>query len=204
MHASKRCAAARRSRGETLPQALEQDTAALESRSAGRSRADLRACVAVRLRHDDDRPRARCVAQQGKPDMPFLTRDGARLWWRSDGDAAKPALLLANSLGTDLTLWDPILPQLLERFHVLRYDMRGHGASDATPGQYTIEALARDALAVADARRRVEVQLCGHLHWRDGRTMARCECRRAPRQARAVEHRRRSFRPISGPRASMR
>ncbi len=83
--------------------------------------------------------------------MPFLTRDDARLWWRSDGDATKPALLLANSLGTDLTLWDPILPQLVERFHVIRYDMRGHGASDATPGEYTIEALGRDALAVADA-----------------------------------------------------
>ena len=83
--------------------------------------------------------------------MPFLTRDGARLWWRSDGDVTKPALLLANSLGTDLTLWDPILPQLIERFHVIRYDMRGHGASDATPGDYTIEMLGRDAVAVADA-----------------------------------------------------
>ena len=83
--------------------------------------------------------------------MPFLTRDGARLWWRSDGDAAKPALLLGNSLGTDMTLWDPILPQLVERFHVIRFDMRGHGASDAPPGDYTIEALGRDALAVADA-----------------------------------------------------
>ena len=83
--------------------------------------------------------------------MPFLLRDGARLWWRSDGDETKPALLLANSLGTDLTLWDPILPQLIERFRVVRYDMRGHGASDATAGDYTIELLARDALAVAEA-----------------------------------------------------
>jgi 3-oxoadipate enol-lactonase/4-carboxymuconolactone decarboxylase len=83
--------------------------------------------------------------------MPFLTRDGARLWWRSDGDAAKPALLLGNSLGTDMTLWDPVLPQLIERFQVIRFDMRGHGASDAPPGDYTIEALGRDALAVADA-----------------------------------------------------
>lgn len=83
--------------------------------------------------------------------MPFLTRDDARLWWRSDGDATKPALLLANSLGTDLALWDPILPQLVERFQVIRHDLRGHGASDATPGDYTIELLGRDALAVADA-----------------------------------------------------
>ncbi|HVE49403.1 MAG TPA: 3-oxoadipate enol-lactonase [Casimicrobiaceae bacterium] len=83
--------------------------------------------------------------------MPFLTRDGARLWWRSDGDSAKPVLVVGNSLGTDTTLWDPVLPQLVERFRVIRFDMRGHGASDATPGDYTIEMLARDGLAVADA-----------------------------------------------------
>lgn len=83
--------------------------------------------------------------------MPFVNRDGVRLWWRSDGDPAKPKLLLGNSLGTDLALWDPILPQLIGRFHVIRHDMRGHGASDAPSGDYTIERLARDALAIADA-----------------------------------------------------
>ena len=83
--------------------------------------------------------------------MPFIDRDGARLWWRSDGDSAKPALLLGNSLGTDTTLWDPVLDRLLAHFRVLRFDMRGHGASSATSGEYTIELLARDALAVADA-----------------------------------------------------
>ena len=83
--------------------------------------------------------------------MPFVNRDGVRVWWRSDGDPGKPALLLGNSLGTDHALWDPILPQLIERFHVIRHDMRGHGASDAPLGDYSIEILARDALAVADA-----------------------------------------------------
>ena len=85
--------------------------------------------------------------------MPFIDRDGTRLWWRSDGDTQRPALLLANSLGTDTALWDPVLAQLIERFHVIRYDMRGHGASEASKGEYTIELLARDALAVADAAR---------------------------------------------------
>lgn len=83
--------------------------------------------------------------------MPFLQRDGVRLWWRSDGDPKRPVLLLANSLGTDTALWDPVMPQLIARFRVIRYDMRGHGASDASPGEYTIELLSRDALAVADA-----------------------------------------------------
>lgn len=85
--------------------------------------------------------------------MPFVLRDGARIHWRTDGAPEAPALLLANSLGTDLSLWDPVIPQLARRFHVIRFDKRGHGASDVPPGmaEWSLEALARDALAVADA-----------------------------------------------------
>ena len=85
--------------------------------------------------------------------MPFVLRDGARIHWRTDGAPGAPALLLANSLGTDLSLWDPVIPQLARHFHVIRFDKRGHGASEVPPGmsEWTIEALARDALAVADA-----------------------------------------------------
>jgi 3-oxoadipate enol-lactonase/4-carboxymuconolactone decarboxylase len=83
--------------------------------------------------------------------MPFVIRDGARLYWRSDGDPVRPALLLGNSLGTDLALWDPVMPALARHFRVIRFDKRGHGASEAPPGEYTIETLGRDALAVADA-----------------------------------------------------
>jgi len=83
--------------------------------------------------------------------MPFVTRDGAKLYWRSDGDPARSALLVAHSLGADHALWDPVMPALMRHFRVLRFDMRGHGGSDVTPGEYTIEMLARDALAVADA-----------------------------------------------------
>jgi 3-oxoadipate enol-lactonase/4-carboxymuconolactone decarboxylase len=83
--------------------------------------------------------------------MPFIIRDGARIYWRSDGDPARPALLLGNSLGTELALWDPVLPALRRHFRVLRFDKPGHGASEALPGDYTIEVLGRDALAVADA-----------------------------------------------------
>jgi 3-oxoadipate enol-lactonase/4-carboxymuconolactone decarboxylase len=67
--------------------------------------------------------------------------------WRS----GSPALLLGNSLGSELALWDPVLPALRRHFRVLRFDKRGHGASEAPSGDYTIEALAGDALAVADA-----------------------------------------------------
>ena len=83
--------------------------------------------------------------------MPFVNIDGVRLYWRADGRGDRPALLLGNSLGTDHALWDAVMPTLMERFRVIRYDMRGHGASDAPAGDYSIERLGRDALAVADA-----------------------------------------------------
>ena len=70
--------------------------------------------------------------------MPFVIRDGARLYWRSDGDPASPPLLLGNSLGTEHALWAPVIPALQRRFRVLRFDWRGHGASEAPPGEYTL------------------------------------------------------------------
>jgi len=83
--------------------------------------------------------------------VPFVVRDGARLYWRSDGDPARPALLLGNSIGTDHALWAPVMPALQRHFRVLRFDARGHGGSEAPPGEYTMAMLAEDALAVADA-----------------------------------------------------
>jgi 3-oxoadipate enol-lactonase/4-carboxymuconolactone decarboxylase len=83
--------------------------------------------------------------------VPFVIRDGARLYWRSDGDPALPPLLLGSSLGTEHALWAPALPALTRHFRVLSFDWRGHGASEAPDGDYTVAILAQDALAVADA-----------------------------------------------------
>ena len=83
--------------------------------------------------------------------MPFVIRDGARLYWRSDGDPSHPALLLGNSIGTEHALWAPVVPALQRHFRVLRFDLRGHGASESPPGDYTMAMLGEDALAVADA-----------------------------------------------------
>ncbi|MBC7803350.1 MAG: 3-oxoadipate enol-lactonase [Candidatus Parcubacteria bacterium] len=84
--------------------------------------------------------------------MPFIQTEGARLYWRCDGSDDRPALLLGNSIGTDHCLWDPVMPELTRSFRVLRFDMRGHGASEASSApEYALDRLARDALAVADA-----------------------------------------------------
>src|SRR4051812_6631342 len=59
--------------------------------------------------------------------------------------------MFSHSLGVDHGQWDPQVADLLDHFQILRYDIRGHGASDAPGGDYSIEQLGRDALAVADA-----------------------------------------------------
>lgn len=83
--------------------------------------------------------------------MPFATRDGTRLYWKLDGAADRPPLMLLNAIGTDMSLWERALPQLLSTFRVLRMDTRGHGASDASGGDYSLKMLAEDAMAVMDA-----------------------------------------------------
>jgi 3-oxoadipate enol-lactonase/4-carboxymuconolactone decarboxylase len=83
--------------------------------------------------------------------MPFATRDGVRLYWKLDGAADKPPLVLLNSIGTDMALWDAAVPHLLPAFRLLRVDTRGHGASDAPILDYDMGMLADDVVAVMDA-----------------------------------------------------
>jgi 3-oxoadipate enol-lactonase len=91
--------------------------------------------------------------------MPFV--DAAGIHYQSDGASAAPALVLSHSLGMDLAMWDPQLPTLARRHRVIRFDTRGHGASTVTPGPYTIEGLARDALALLDALGIARASFCG-------------------------------------------
>lgn len=83
--------------------------------------------------------------------MPFLDTQDARLYWKRDGRDTAPALVLLNSIGTDMDLWDAVLPHLRGDFALLRIDTRGHGASTAKPGDFSMAMLASDVLAVADA-----------------------------------------------------
>lgn len=80
--------------------------------------------------------------------MPF-TPTG--IYWKRDGVEDAPALMLLNSIGTDMDLWAPLLPLLRERFALLRIDTRGHGASATQGGDVSLQMLADDALAAADA-----------------------------------------------------
>lgn len=66
----------------------------------------------------------------------------------ASGKVDGPAIVLSNSLGSDLRMWEPQLPALEERFHVIRYDTRGHGQSPVPDGPYTLDDLSDDLLAL--------------------------------------------------------
>jgi 3-oxoadipate enol-lactonase len=68
-----------------------------------------------------------------------------------EGPEGAPVLILSNSLGSNLHMWDPQMPELSRHFRVIRYDSRGHGKSAAPEGPYSLEQLGRDALAILDA-----------------------------------------------------
>jgi 3-oxoadipate enol-lactonase / 4-carboxymuconolactone decarboxylase len=73
----------------------------------------------------------------------------------------KPVLVLSHSIGTDHATWAPQVPDLLSHFQVLRYDTRGHGASEVTRGEYSIELLGRDVLGLADSLGIRKFTFCG-------------------------------------------
>jgi len=77
--------------------------------------------------------------------------EGLRLHVREDGVPDGAPVVFSNSLGTDLRLWDQILPLLPDGLRIIRYDKRGHGLSDCPRGPYSMGALVRDAEALLDA-----------------------------------------------------
>ncbi len=91
----------------------------------------------------------------------ITTDDGVGLHVEIAGKADGPALLLSNSLGTRLEMWDSQMAALTPHYRVIRYDSRGHGRSDAPKGDYTIERLGRDALAVLDSAGVAKTHFCG-------------------------------------------
>jgi 3-oxoadipate enol-lactonase len=93
--------------------------------------------------------------------MPEIQANGITIHYELSGPNDAPVVLLSNSLGTRLEMWDPQVQALTQRYRVLRYDSRGHGRSSAPPGPYSIEMLAEDALGLIDALGVGRVHFCG-------------------------------------------
>jgi 3-oxoadipate enol-lactonase len=93
--------------------------------------------------------------------MPAVQLADGSLNYQLEGPAGAPVLVLSNSLGTNLHMWDTQIPAFTRHFQVLRYDTRGHGQSLVTPGIYSIERNARDVLALLDALNVDKAYFCG-------------------------------------------
>jgi 3-oxoadipate enol-lactonase len=93
--------------------------------------------------------------------MPDAQLRDVRLHYEWDGPPDAPALVLSNSLGTTLEMWDPQMPALTHRFRVLRYDTRGHGRSSVPAGPYSVARLAQDVLDLLDHLHVRRAHFCG-------------------------------------------
>jgi 3-oxoadipate enol-lactonase len=93
--------------------------------------------------------------------MQIPSFDGCSIHVQIEGPDDGPALVLCNSLGTDLSMWDAQAALFAGRFRVVRYDGRGHGESGAPEGDYSLDVLGRDALSVIDALGLTRVHWCG-------------------------------------------
>jgi 3-oxoadipate enol-lactonase len=84
-----------------------------------------------------------------------------RLHHRLDGPEDAPVLVLSNSLGSTLELWDPQIPAFAPALRMLRYDQLGHGRSEVPPGPYSMELLGRELLALLDTLGIDRFSFCG-------------------------------------------
>lgn len=78
--------------------------------------------------------------------------NGIDIAYRIDGDraATRPWLVFAHALGHDHSMWDAQAEAFARACNVLRYDLRGHGQSEAPRGDYTLEQMADDLRALLD------------------------------------------------------
>lgn len=83
--------------------------------------------------------------------MPTAQHDNVHLEWERTATTGRPVLMMLNSLGTTMSMWNPQLDALGANFDILRMDTRGHGRSGAPDEDYNLEMLGQDALAVMDA-----------------------------------------------------
>ncbi|MEU9229084.1 SDR family oxidoreductase [Streptomyces massasporeus] len=91
---------------------------------------------------------------------------GVELCVAEMGDPGRPTVVLVHGYPDSKEVWSEVAERLAGRFHVVAYDVRGHGRSTAPRplrGGFTLEKLTDDFLAVADAvSPHAPVHLVGH------------------------------------------
>jgi 3-oxoadipate enol-lactonase len=93
--------------------------------------------------------------------MPMIDADGCLLNVTVEGRDSGPTLMLSNSLGATLQMWEPQMAALTKLFRVVRYDRRGHGKSGVSPAPYSMERFGKDVMAILDDLNIEKVHWCG-------------------------------------------
>lgn len=93
--------------------------------------------------------------------MSEFNLNGVTLNYQTFGDPAHPALVLSNSLGTNLTMWTSQVEFFKKDFYVICYDTRGHGASSTPDGPYTVSQLGQDVVNLLDYLKVEKASFCG-------------------------------------------
>ena len=93
--------------------------------------------------------------------MPILSTPELQLHYQTFGDASNPALVFSNSLGTNYGMWQQQIHALKDQFFVVCYDTRGHGASSAPQGPYTLDQLGQDVVNLLDHLNIQKAAFCG-------------------------------------------
>ncbi len=83
--------------------------------------------------------------------MPLISANGTELFYDLAGPEGAPAVVLSNSLGTTLEMWDFQARVLASRYRVLRYDTRGHGRSPVVDQPISLQTLANDLVGLLDS-----------------------------------------------------
>lgn len=87
--------------------------------------------------------------------------DGVAARYQLDGPPAATPVVLLNSLGTDLRMWDRQIADLADRYRVIRFDARGQGATPAPRSPYSLADLGRDAIGLVDHLGIERFHVCG-------------------------------------------
>ncbi|MDA0362515.1 MAG: alpha/beta fold hydrolase, partial [Proteobacteria bacterium] len=83
--------------------------------------------------------------------MPYINNNAINIHYKEEGDPNGTPLVFANSLGTNLHLWDNIIPFLPSKFRIIRFDKRGHGKSDVPDPPYKMGTLISDTEGLLDS-----------------------------------------------------
>lgn len=93
--------------------------------------------------------------------MPQVQIGSGKYFYRREGNPRLPAVVLAHPVGSDHSIWDAVVPRLLDDFHVVRFDLHGHGGSDTAESEYSVDRFADDAISLLDTLNIETFSFCG-------------------------------------------